>query len=118
MEGVRRDIDCGELGVWNFDGFGILPLVQLGTNLEAGLGCRCGDQLDDGPIAAQGLAPPVDGDEREETMLDLIPLAGAGRQVADRDGQFELVGQLLKLDLPQTHAITVAATAVGGDHQA
>ena len=33
-------------------------------------------------------------------------------------GQLELVGQLLQLDLPQTHAIAVAAAAVGGDHQA
>ena len=50
-------------------------------------------------------------------MLDLVPLAGAGRQVADRDGQLEFVGQLLQLDLPQPHAIAVAAAAVGGDHQ-
>ena len=28
-------------------------------------------------IAAQRLAPPVDGDEREKTMLDLVPLAEA-----------------------------------------
>ncbi len=43
--------------------------------------------------------------------------AGAWRQVADRDGKFEVVGQLLKLDFPQTHTIAVAATAIGGNHQ-
>ena len=26
-------------------------------------------------------------------MLDLVPLAGSGRQVTDRDGKAELVGQ-------------------------
>lgn len=35
-------------------------------------------------------------------MLDLVPLAGSRRQVANRDGQLELVGQLLQLDLPQS----------------
>src|SRR5712691_7364081 len=50
-------------------------------------------------------------------MLDFVPLAGAGRQMANRNGKFELVGQLLELDFPKTHAMSVAATTVGGNHQ-
>ena len=93
-------VDGGQLGIGNLDGFGIFAFVQLGAHFEAGIGCRRGDQLDDRAIAAQRFAAPVDCDERKQTMLDLVPLAGAGRQVANRDGKLELVGQLLKLDLP------------------
>ncbi len=50
-------------------------------------------------------------------MLDLVPLAGAGRQVADRDGQPGLVGEAGQLDLPQPGAVAVGAAAVGGDQQ-
>src|SRR5262249_51712749 len=50
-------------------------------------------------------------------MLDLVPLAGAGRQVANRYGKLELVGQFLKLDFPKTHTISIAAATVGGNHQ-
>src|SRR5271165_889531 len=85
---------------------------QLGADFEAGVGCGRGDQLDNCTIASQRLAAPVDGDEREETMLDLVPLAGAGRQVANRDRQLELVRQFLKFDLPEAHTIAVAAAAV------
>jgi hypothetical protein len=34
-------------------------------------------------------------------VLDLVPLAGARRQVADRDVEAELVGQILEFAFPQ-----------------
>jgi len=34
-------------------------------------------------------------------VLDFVPLAGAGRQVADHDVDAELVGQLLQFAFPQ-----------------
>ena len=40
-------------------------------------------------------------DEAEQAVLDFVPLRGAGREVADRDLQPGLVGELLQLDLPQ-----------------
>ena len=49
-------------------------------------------------------------------MLDLVPLAGAWRQMADGDGKFEFIGKLLKLDFPQADPIAVAAAAIGRDH--
>ncbi len=85
VDGVGGEVDGGELLVGDFDAFGIFVLIQLGAHLEAGCSCRCCNQLDDRAVAAQGLAPPVDGDEREETMLDLVPFAGAGRQVTNRE---------------------------------
>jgi hypothetical protein len=48
-------------------------------------------------------------------VLDFVPLAGAGRQVADHNVEAEFVGQLLKFAFPQPHPRAVAAAAVGGD---
>ena len=96
MKDVRCEVDGGELGVGNLDAFGVFFLIQFSADFEAGLGCRRRDQLNDGAIAPQRLPPPVDGDERKEPMLDLVPFAGAGRQVADRDGSVEFVGQFLE----------------------
>src|SRR6202140_4401653 len=75
-------------------------------------------QLDDHPIADEWLGTPVLADEGEEAVLDFVPLAGAGRQVADHDVEAELVGQLLQFAFPQPHPRAVAAAAVGGDEQA
>ena len=100
MEGVGGEVDRSELGVGDLDAFGVFLLIQLGAHLEAGIGCRCGDQLDDGAVGAQGLTAPVDADERKETMLDLVPFAGSWREMANRNGKFELTGQFLQLDFP------------------
>ena len=97
---MAGQVDGGDLEIGNFDTFGVFVFVQFGAHFEAGFGRGGGDQLNDRAIAAQRLAPPVDGDERKKTMLDLVPLAGARRQVANSDGEFEFVGQLLKLDFP------------------
>jgi hypothetical protein len=50
--------------------------------------------------------------------MRLVPLAGAGREVTDRDGEPGLIGELLQLELPQPQPITVAASGVGGDEDA
>ena len=50
-------------------------------------------------------------------MLNFVPLAGAGRQVADHDVDAEFVGQFLKFAFPQPHPRAVAAAAIGGDQQ-
>src|SRR6267154_5421263 len=86
VERVAGEVDGGQLNVGNFDGFWIFVFIQFSAHFEAGLGCRRGDQLDNCAIAAQRFTPPVDGYERKETMLDFVPLAGAGRQMANRNG--------------------------------
>src|SRR5882672_10093499 len=73
------------------------------------------DQLDDHAMADEGLGAPVLADEGEEAVLDLVPLAGAGRQVADRDVEAEFVGQLLQFAFPQPYPRAVAAAAIGGN---
>ena len=50
-------------------------------------------------------------------MLDLVPFAGARREMADGDGQTRFVGQLLQFQLPEPQPRAVAAAAVGRDEQ-
>src|SRR5271166_4696629 len=65
----------------------------------------------------QGLASPVLTDEREQPMLDLVPLARARREMRHADREAALVGEFLKLPLPQSDAGSVAPAAVGRDHE-
>src|SRR6516165_8744699 len=53
----------------------------------------------------------------EEPVLDFVPLAGAGGQVADHDVEAEFVGQFLQFTFPQPHSRAVAAAPIGGDQQ-
>src|SRR6266404_6322910 len=87
--------------------------VEFTAHSEAGFGGSGRYQLDDHPIADEWLGPPVLADEGEEAVFDFVPLAGAGRQVADRDVEAELVGQLLEFAFPQPHPRAVAASAPG-----
>jgi hypothetical protein len=62
--------------------------VSSWQRTKAGFGGGGPDQLDDHPIADECFGAPVEG---EEAVLDLVPLAGARRQVTDRDVEAELV---------------------------
>jgi hypothetical protein len=50
-------------------------------------------------------------------MFDLVPFAGAGGQVANRDLKTGFIGQLLQLGFPQPGPVTVAASTHGRDQQ-
>src|SRR5271163_1215497 len=50
-------------------------------------------------------------------MFDLVPLAGAWREVTDAYAQPSRVGEALQLHAPQSRAGRVAPAAVGGDQQ-
>src|SRR5271157_1628278 len=48
-------------------------------------------------------------------MLDLVPFAGAGWKMTDRNAQGGLIGEFLQFQFPESQAPAVAATAVGSD---
>jgi hypothetical protein len=50
-------------------------------------------------------------------MLDLVPFAGAGRQMGDGGRQADLVSQTLDLALPKAHPVAVTAAAIGGNDE-
>jgi hypothetical protein len=59
----------------------------------------------------------VEGDVAEQAVLDAVPLRGAGREMADGDGQAGLGGQRGKFGFPGAGAVTVGATRISGDQQ-
>ena len=80
--------------------------IQFAADRQAGLGRGRCDQLDDHLMADKRSAAPVAGDEREQTMLDLVPLARARREVAHGDRKAEFVGEPLQFDLPQAARVS------------
>jgi hypothetical protein len=100
MEICCGDVEAGDLVVGHLGALLVEVIVQPTLDGEPGLRGRAGDQLDDDLMCQQRLAAPVLGNEREQSMLDAVPLAGAGRQVGDSDRQPGLVGECLQFGLP------------------
>src|SRR5437870_3787657 len=107
VELVARDVERVELGFCDADLGGVGALVEAGVDLQAGAGRCCGDEVDDRLQGDQRLASPVHRDEREQAVLDLVPLRGAGREVAYLDLEPGLLDELLQLHLPQAGAVAV-----------
>src|SRR5262250_57878 len=117
MECVAGDVERGHLGVADLDAFLVGALVEQAFDLEARLGGRGADQLDDRNAIGERAAAPVLRDVAEQTMLDPVPLRCARRIVVDMELEAGGVGELLQLDLPQPHTRTVRPAAVGRDRQ-
>ena len=71
-----------------------MPVEPTGDGQPLG-GRGSRDELHDRFVVAQRFAAPVRRDEREEPVLDLVPLAGPGREVAGRDRALRVIGQAL-----------------------
>ena len=117
MERVAVEVDGVDLGVRDVDLVGVGALVESGVDLQAAAGLRRPIRLMIVSSETRGLPRQFIVMKLEQAVLDLVPLRGAGREVADLDLQAGLVGELLQLDLPQPHAVAVGAAAVGGDRQ-
>ena len=96
MEVIAGDVERGHLGVADLDALLVGPRVERALDLQAGLGRRRGNQLDDGHEIRERFAAPVLRDVAEQAMLDLVPLGRARRIVADLDRHDDLVGELLR----------------------
>src|SRR5450631_3255439 len=79
------DVQRRHLLIRDDDALGIEIGVEFATHRQAGISRGRADQIDNDTIADQGLGSPIHADEREQTMLDLVPLAGARWQVMDGD---------------------------------
>lgn len=119
MEVVADDPKLGKLLVGDRD----LLALRIQGGIEGSVDhkpravARVGDEIDDDLQAHQRPATPVLRDEGEETMLDLIPLACARRQMTNADPETVLVGETLQLALPQPYPRAVGPSAIGDDKQ-
>jgi hypothetical protein len=78
----------------------IVPAVEPCAHYEATSVRGVADETDDRLVGSQRSAAPVDRDEGEQAVFDLVPLACARREVADVDRELELVGDALELLFP------------------
>ena len=78
VEGEALDVDSGQFGFGDFDTAWIARAIEVAGNGESFAGRGGGDQLDDDLMADERLAAPVLGDVGEQSVLDAVPLAGAG----------------------------------------
>src|SRR3954447_17403808 len=117
VEAVANEVEGLHLRIGNRDASWIFSRIELAANAQPGLGGGGADEIDHDTVADQRRGAPVHADEGEQAMLDLVPLAGAGRQVVDFDGDAQFVSKRLQFAFPQPHAHAVAATTISGDDQ-
>src|SRR5450432_2464446 len=96
MEGVSFDVDAIKLFIADFDRLLIQPCVEFATYCQTFRGSRRRDQFDNRETATQGFSTPVLTDVAKQTMLNLVPLGGARRIMADGHRQARLIGKILQ----------------------
>ena len=102
------ELDLRQLIVLTGDALGIGSLVDFGAYTQSCSGGRGADEADDRGQTYQRFASPIHGDMRKQSMLELVPLAGAWRIVADSDRQARAIGKALQLQFPQAHKRVLA----------
>src|SRR5216684_1893615 len=100
MELFSPKLEFRHLLVGNPEALRIDIGVDLAFHGQAGRRGGCGGEVDNDLVADEWLATPVLADKREQTVFDLVPLAGAGWEVTDRDFQSGFVRQLLQFPFP------------------
>src|SRR3972149_2057170 len=105
-------VDCCQFFVRHFDTCWIETLVEFSLDCESLLGRGRRNQIDDDLMADQWSATPILRDVAKHAMLNLVPLAGAWRKMADLDRNAQRVGQFLQCNFPQPAAASVAAAAI------
>ena len=95
----------------------ILSPVQAAGHFQPLRRGRSRNQLHDRLVVAQRFAAPIRGDEREQAVFDLVPLARPRREMANGNGQPRLIRQLLQFQFPQPQPRAIAAAAIGRDQQ-
>jgi len=100
VELVPFQADLREFFVGDLGSGWIGLIIEFGVHFQASCCGRGSDEINNNLEADERLAAPVLANEAEQPMLDLVPLAGARREVTHRDAQAGLVGQFLQLHFP------------------
>src|SRR5712691_6259027 len=117
MDVVTPQMDVLHYVVFNIEAFLISSRVQDGLHSEAGAGFGRADEIDDRFEIHERLPTPVEADEREEPVLDLIPLTRPRWIVAHANRLADFVGQDLEAQLPDPQCGPIAATTIRADQE-
>ena len=88
--------------------------VQQSLDLQAGFCLRGADQFNNRLKADQRLASPIHADEGKHPVLDPVPLARARWIVANGDGYYDAVRQLLQARFPSRKSSRLVVV-IGGE---
>src|SRR5438445_13617888 len=92
MEARGPDVNGSHLFLGDFSSGAIAATIQSAGDFQPfGRGCAC-NQMHNCFVVPQGLAAPIGSNEREQTVFDLVPLAGARRELAYCTRNASLVG--------------------------
>src|SRR2546428_11648509 len=80
MKGIAHEVEGLEFSVADGEAGRIRLAVLDGSDLQSLLGGRMRDQFNHRFQRGERFGPPIDGNERKEAVLELVPLAG-GRWV-------------------------------------
>ncbi len=75
------------------------------------------DELKNDLKGGEGFGSPIHGNERKESMLDLVPFTGRRWIMSHSDRETGLVSQLLQLLLPQPIFRPIGATSIRSTEQ-
>src|SRR5712692_8751069 len=109
MKLIRVKIESLHFLLGDFATGWIFAAIQAARHFQSFGGRRLGNEMDDRFVVTQWLATPIRRDEGKEAVLDLVPLAGPGRKMTDRNGQACVIGEVLQLQLPQAQPPAIAS---------
>ena len=104
VEAMPLEAHGRELRVGHGDTAGILSAVAFRPDAQARPAVGGPDETDDRREVDERRAPAVHGDVREQAVLDLVPLTGAGREVTHGNREPGARGQLLEFPFPEAQA--------------
>src|SRR5271166_6505407 len=102
MERIAFYVERRHLLLGDPDALGIGVGIEFAADFETGFRRGVCDQFDGHEEAHERHGAPVLGNVAEHAVLDLVPLRGPRRIMADLDDQAGLVGELLQRHLPQS----------------
>ena len=83
---IPDQVHLVKLCICYLDAFWVRVIVHGTSHAQSLGGCGRGNEVHNHFMAYEGPAAPVFADEGKEAVLNLVPFAGAGREVTYRDG--------------------------------
>src|SRR5271170_962920 len=112
MELVRVKVNSCQLLIGDLY-FGWIDIgVEICLNSQPCFGCSRRNEIDNHLVTDQRTPTPIHGNEREQAMFDLVPLAGPRWIMTYGHIQSRLIGPVLQFHLPESEAIPIATAAI------
>src|SRR6266487_2992296 len=102
MKSRGMEVEALKLTLGDLDAGRVGALVELGLDCQTSLRGGVGDEVDDDVVGDEGSAAPVASNVAEHPMLNLVPLACAGRKMAHSDADTGLVCEVLEGHFPSS----------------